>query len=237
MKRMNFLVVGLMAAIMVPAAGDSAAAESVETCSTCAECTTELASGVYGTVVLDTDIVDHAGTCIDLSSGASNVTFDCNGHLIDGDELASEAVRGISLMHGSGVTVTNCAISDFDSGVFVVDASGMEITANHIVSNRIGIDLSHADSNLVDGNTVRGSSTGIKISDSDNNTFSDNLVCDNFPWDFYFASGTGNVGVDNTCDSTSYWNDVGTTGCTFSCTVFGCGFESGNLGDWSSVTE
>lgn len=228
---------GIWVAVVVAAQAPVFAAESVESCSSCADCTTKLASGAYDTVLLDADIVDHAGDCIDLSSGASNVVFDCDGHLIDGDELGTDPVRGISMMHGSSNTVRNCTISDFDSGIFVVDGLGMVFENNVFTSNRIGIDLSHADSNLIDGNTVRESSTGIKISNSDNNTFSENVVCDNFPWDFYLASGTGNVGLDNICNITWYWNDLGTTDCTFTCTIFGCGFESGDLDDWSGVSE
>jgi parallel beta-helix repeat protein len=226
---------GIWVAVVVAAQTPVFAAESVERCSSCADCTTKLASGAYDTVLLDTDIVDHAGDCIDLSSGTSNVVFDCGGRLIDGDELGIDPVRGISVMHGSGNTVRNCRVSDFDSGIFVVNGIGMAIEHNILTSNRVGIDLSHADSNLINGNTVRESSTGIKISNSDNNTFSGNVVCDNFPWDFYLASGTSNVGLDNICDITWFWNDFETTDCMLSCTIFDCGFESGNFDDWSSL--
>ena len=237
MKTSASRVWGVVVAVVLSAQAPVFAAESVETCNSCADCEAKLASGAYDTVVLDTDIVDHAGDCIDLSSGESNVVFDCGGHLIDGDELGTDPVRGVYMMHGSGNTVRNCWIADFDSAIFVVDGAGMVFENNVLLSNRIGIDLSHADSNLIDGNIVRQSSTGIKISNSDNNTFSENVVCDNFPWDFYLASGTGNVGLDNICDSTWYWNDLGTTDCTFTCTIFGCGFETGNLDDWSALSE
>ena len=55
------------------------AAESVETCSSCADCQAKLSSGLYSVVELDVDIIDYPGSCIDLHLGESNVTFDCAG--------------------------------------------------------------------------------------------------------------------------------------------------------------
>ena len=95
----------------------------------------------------------------------------------------------------------------------------MVLESNALEGNSVGIDLSNGDSNTIRGNLVRGGEMGIKITNSDNNTVESNTACGNIPWDFYHESSTGNVGIDNTCDTTLYWNDLGTSGCTYSCTI------------------
>lgn len=210
------------------------AAAAVEPCTSCADCQAKLASGLHATVQLTTDIVDHSGTCIDLTSGESDLEFDCAGHLIDGDELGVDPVQGIAMMHGSRVTVRSCRISDFDSGIYVVDATTLSLADNHLISNRIGLDLSNAHGNEIAGNRVEGSSTGIKLSNSDNNTVHGNSLCGNFPWDVYLGNdSTGNLGTENTCDLSRAWDDVSVTGCTYPCPFFSDGFESGDWSVWS----
>lgn len=213
----------------------AAAADSEETCSTCSECEAALSSGLYDVVVLDADIIDHSGSCIELNWGESDVTFDCARHLIDSDGLSIEPARAVSMMQGGGNTVKNCIISDFDAALYLVNASDTLLENNLLLSNKVGIDLSNGARNLISGNEIRWSEMGMKITNSDDNTISSNTVCDNSPYDIYHCCSTGNVGLENTCDITESWNDFETTGCTFSCTVFSCGFENGDLLDWSDV--
>jgi len=210
------------------------AAAAVEPCTSCADCQAKLASGLHATVQLTTDIVDQSGTCIDLTSGESDVEFDCAGHLIDSDELGVDPVQGLAMMHGSRVTVRSCRISDFDSGIYVVDATALNLADNHLISNRIGLDLSNAHENEIAGNRVEGSSTGIKLSNSDDNTIHRNWSCGNFPWDIYLGyDSTGNLGTENTCEFTRYWNDLSIDGCTYACPFFSDGFESADCSAWS----
>lgn len=209
-------------------------AAASEPCDSCSDCQSKLASGLYSTVELTVDIVDQSGTCIDLTSGESDVEFDCAGHLIDGDELGVDPVQGIAMMHGSRVTVRSCRISDFDSGIYVVDATALNLADNHLISNRIGLDLSNAHGNDIVGNRVEGSSTGIKLSNSDDNTIHRNWSCGNLPWDIYLGyDSTGNLGTENTCEFTRYWNDLSIDGCTYACPFFSDGFESADCSAWS----
>ena len=225
--------IAVMAALAVSIA--ASASEPVVTCNSCADCEAKLSSGAYTTVTLDTDILGHEGTCINLNQGESDLVFDCAGHLIDGDGLAINPVEGVSMLHGSGNSVMNCVITDFDSAIYLVETTSIVVENNLLSDNRIGIDLSNAHSNTITGNTIQGSSTGVKISNSDYNYLGSIASCDNFPWDIYLASGIDNVGVDNTCGVTYYWNDAGVTDCTFSCPMYSCGFEDGTLDGWSGV--
>ena len=209
------------------------AADSVATCSTCAECEAALASGLYDVVVLDTDIIEHSGSCIELNWSESNVTLDCAQHLIDSDGLSIEPAHAVSMMQGSGTTVKNCAISDFDAALYLVNASETVLENNVLLGNRVGIDLSNGGQNLIEGNEIRWSEKGMKITNSHDNTVSSNTVCDNYPYDIYHCCSTGNVGSDNTCDFTESWDDAGTSGCTNTCAIFSCGFETGDLSEWS----
>ena len=75
--------------------------------------------------------------------------------------------------------------------------------------------------NTIEHNTVTGNSKhGISMGRSDgsfDNELRNNLVCDNGE-DISVTSGvTGNMGDENTCDTTKDYNDDGTTGCTYEC--------------------
>ncbi len=75
--------------------------------------------------------------------------------------------------------------------------------------------------NTIRHNTVtRNSKHGRGMARSDgsfNNELYNNLVCDNGV-DISVTSGvTGNHGDENTCDTTNYYDNDGTTGCTYSC--------------------
>lgn len=63
-------------------AGTVTASSSI-TCNSCEDCTNKLNSGLYDTVILSQDILNHTGNCIDFN--ADNVVFDCAGHSIGGD--------------------------------------------------------------------------------------------------------------------------------------------------------
>ena len=208
---------GIAVLLAASSVGTAQMVQAGETCSSCAECQAALASGLWPTVFLTADIINHAGDCIGLNFGESNVTFDCDGHVIDSDGAGVNPERGISIRHGSDITITNCTILDFDSGIFLVDTSDIVVSSNRFLSNNIGIELTHVESTLVSDNAVSGNSTGIKISDSNYNDLISNFVCGNVIWDIYYANGMENVGDGNTCDTTHFWNEGGTPGCTSTC--------------------
>ena len=187
------------------------------TCYSCEDCTDKLKSGLYDEVILTTDITDHAGSCIGLILGESNVVFDCNGHTIDGDDFAIDPEHGVAMMHGTGNTIKNCVISDFSDGIYLWDATNHVITNNNVISNDEGIELGWSDSNNINSNTVNDNYNGIVLSNSNSNTINSNTVCKNTNSDFLIESGTGNSGDENVCDRPDDWNDAGTTGCTNAC--------------------
>jgi parallel beta-helix repeat protein len=76
--------------------------------------------------------------------------------------------------------------------------------------------------NIIEYNTVTGNTMhGISMARSDgshNNVLNENTVCDNgVDISTCGAACYGNTGDDNTCDTTSDYDDTGATGCTYSC--------------------
>jgi len=186
-------------------------------CRSCSECSTMLASGNYDVVKLINNIKQVGGSCVSLLFGESNVVFDCDGHFIDGDDIAIDPDHGVAMMHGSNNTIRNCTISDFSRGIYVVDATDHTVRDNTLTSNGSGLHLSYANSGNVHGNVIVENYTGIYISNSSSNTITGNRVCDNTVTDFNLSSGAGNSGTNNTCDTPGAWNDTGTTGCSHPC--------------------
>jgi hypothetical protein len=83
------------------------------TCNSCSDCEDKLRDPLCLTVRLTEDIIDHAGTYIGLIMGESDADFDCDGHTIDGDDIAIDPDYGVTMMHGIDNSVRNCVISDF----------------------------------------------------------------------------------------------------------------------------
>ncbi|MCA9998456.1 MAG: right-handed parallel beta-helix repeat-containing protein, partial [Anaerolineales bacterium] len=195
--------------------------EASTTCNSCADCNTKLASGLYDTVILSNDILNQGGSCIGLVYGESNLTFDCNGHTIDGDDIAIDPENGIGMFHGSNNTIQNCTVSDFSYGIYLWDVTNHTLSNNVLLSNGAGLALNYADTSTVNNNTSSDNYTGILIdNDSDLNSINTNVVCNNSSTDFSLVSGSGsngNAGDNNTCNLPDGWNDSGTTGCTYLC--------------------
>jgi parallel beta-helix repeat protein len=188
------------------------------TCNSCTDCTDKLKSGLYVTVTLSVDITNHAGGCISLLLGESDVVLDCDGHTIDGDDQAVDPDWGIVFAGSpSNNTVVNCTVSDFSRGIQINGGSNNTILNNHVTSNGTGIDIGNSDSTDVRYNTVDDNVTGIDLHNATNSTIYNNIVCDNTSLDFNVSGGSGNTGDDNTCDKPDGWNDQGTTGCTNLC--------------------
>lgn len=232
MRLTKFVVLGGLIITAILVCGTTTSIRAGEPCTSCSDCQAKLTSGLFTHVELAADITEHEGVCIGLNFGESNLTFDCNGYLIDGDGVDSNPDQAVLIRHGSDITITNCLISDFSTGIFMVDTTNNTVSNNLFYSNRIAIEVTHAESNLICENTISHSSTGIKISDSNYNQLDSNFICDNEIWDIYFANGKENIGEGNTCEKTSFWVEGESPGCTFACPFFVDGFESGCCGAW-----
>lgn len=234
MTARGFLVTALTLLFLTAPHGE-AAPPSYTYCNSCADCSTKLASGSWERVILSVDIIDHGGSCVGIILGESNVTFDCDGHLIDGDDVAIDPDAGIAMIHGTGNEIVNCTVSDFSRGIYINDASLHTVANNTLLSNGIGIELAFSNNIDLHDNSSLDNYTGLSINNSDVNTVNSNRACFNHIFDFNVASSTGNSGLGNVCDIPGGWNDFKTTGCSRSCGVFDDGFESGGTDQWTSA--
>ncbi|MCK4635121.1 MAG: DUF1565 domain-containing protein, partial [Candidatus Aenigmarchaeota archaeon] len=174
-------------------------------CDSCSDCNTKIGNADAGdTVKLNTSISNQVGTCIDFN-GKDNITFDCDGHTIDGDDTESD--YGIYLDDtGDGSnnnTVNNCVITDFNEGFYIKSSSNNTLTNNTANSNGYGFLLSSsADNNTFTNNTANSNSNGgFFLSSSSNNTFTNNTANSNAGNGFYISGGDYNTLNSNTANS------------------------------------
>jgi parallel beta-helix repeat protein len=141
-----------------------------------------------GTYLLQNNLT-NASTCINIS--VSDVVFDCQNYRIDGSAGASTYGVLVEEPTGTGalanVSVRNCTISNWDSGMLLSNVNTSTITnITSYGNNEYGIHLkSGSRENLL--NVINasfnggGSENGIYILDSYNNTLS-NITASNNDW-------------------------------------------------------
>ena len=96
------------------------------------------------------------------------------------------------------------------------------IAHNHVYDNDVDGIYVGGSNNTIEYNTVTNNSDdGIDMGRSDgsyDNELCENTVCDNGDYDIsVYGTGSNTIGDENTCDTTWYYDDTGTTGCTYPC--------------------
>ncbi|ODS37640.1 MAG: hypothetical protein A7315_03925 [Candidatus Altiarchaeales archaeon WOR_SM1_79] len=165
-------------------------------CNSCSDCNDKLNNYDCAVVKLTADIINHSGTCINNPENFTNKTFDCWGHIIDGDGSGTD--YGLYLNGKSNNTIRNCVISDFDYGIYLYSSSNNTLQGNEILNNSVGIYSSNSSS-----------------------TINSNFVCRNTNLDFDSSNWLSSSGYNNTCDNPDGWNDTNTIGCTYACHKIG----------------
>ncbi|MEM4703092.1 MAG: M14-type cytosolic carboxypeptidase [Candidatus Pacearchaeota archaeon] len=134
-------------------------------------CTVISQPGYY---TLMNDIINSQNTtCINIS--ANNVTFDCQGHTIDGIDTSN--TYGIYMNNRQNNTIKNCVVTDFYDGIYLYSSSNNSITNNTASSNiRYGIVIHGSHNNRLTGNIAFNNggdifSLPISGTSSQNNTF------------------------------------------------------------------
>ena len=216
-------------------------------CSSCKECSYELSHTSCSEVNLTTNIINKSGNCIDNPTNFNNKIFDCQGHIIDGDDYESD--YGIYLNGKSENTIKNCVITDFGYGIDLHSSPNNTITNNTADSNwwngisllsssnnnnltnntansnlhGYGISLYYSSNNTMTNNTANNNSQHgfYATSDSNNNTISVNTFCSNnqLGGNYYdIYNEDSSTGDNNTCGITYNYNDIGIESrCTYRC--------------------
>jgi len=124
-------------------------------------CTILNAPGAVYTLTQDI-INSTASNCMDITS--NNITLDCQGHTIDGNDVAD---FGVSILRNSSeitnVTVKNCKVTDWDSAAVQSEGSNNGISQNNFINLTIssnpfyGLRVWDSHSNIFENITIDGS--------------------------------------------------------------------------------
>ncbi len=185
-------------------------------------CGTIDSPGVY---TLNQSLYVSAASCIGITK--SNVTLDCNGYTIRGDmqyEFGEDSTNGIYSQLNTplkNITITNCKISNFTSGLSFTYVNDSIITNTNVSSPTSpdiifychGCSRLNITNNYVDAVSSFSSSTNSSFSNnsfyaqitlstqSHNNTFFNNLFRATYPYVSYSTSPVVNFNTTYSCSS------------------------------------
>jgi parallel beta-helix repeat protein len=137
------------------------------------------------TITKDTKLTSDLVDCVDdgVVIGASHITLDLNGHMIDGDEDPAGTGNGLGAgVVNSGhdrVTIKNGSIRQFVEGVSLENASRNHVTGLSVSGNVEGVGVENADRNQLSGLWLYGNQAGIELADADRNRIEDNVAVGN----------------------------------------------------------
>ncbi len=136
---------------------------------------------------------DLTGCSYGIRINDSNITLDCNGHTIEGDYTGGEGY-GIFFAGKQGVTVKNCIIKGFFTGVYSYSNNYSEFSDNSVSDNQnLGIWLNHSNNNNLFNNTTHNNEEiGFFLDDSNNNTISENTSYDEIETGISLEDSFGN---------------------------------------------
>lgn len=178
---------------------------------------------IKGDVVLTRDL-NCSGTALII--GAGGTTLDCQGHVLDG----SDTGYGIQNQY-SNVTIKNCTIRNFDTGIYLYDVSDNNLLYNNTVysndaygiyinngwSNELNLNFVYSNgwnglylynnsryNDIIDNDFRYNGWHGIQLTEnSSSNTLEDNYIYDN-AWSGIGVNTNSNV-IEN---NNSRYNDA-----------------------------
>jgi len=189
-------------------------------CYNCSDCIDALNNDTIDYVCLNNSI-SSVGDCIDDPDNFTGKTLDCQDFTISGDGTGS----GIELRGKNNNNITNCTITNFYYGIELRDGSNYTIVKQCNVSSNVhigirtyGVALDDPVINTtIEDNIVENNVYGITITATgDNTTLNRNVVCSSTTRDIT-NDATIVYGDNNTCNTSSSWNDTGEIGCTWQC--------------------
>jgi len=154
---------------------------TVYNCSSCSDCTSAIDDASPGdTIMMNASIIGDDSSCISFDSDDNNITFDCNGFTINGDEDSDGDGIGIG---GDNNTIQNCDnISGFNMNIRVNSNYNTLRNLTFYQANAQDIRIGSWDSyntitniSMLDG-TITFSSGGIYMDDYGTNNVIRNVI-------------------------------------------------------------
>jgi parallel beta-helix repeat protein len=159
-------------------------------------CTCDTLSTTGSTCTLTSDLSSPGATCFTVA--APDVTIDCAGHSISGDDTAS--TYGI-YSNQSGTTIKNCDVRNFASAIYFGGATYGTITsttASSDVNNHLGIYFYYSSGNIITNTTVNANGySAIDMVQSQNNKISDIHVNNPGSYGIYLESNSSYNSISN----------------------------------------
>ncbi|MBI4020451.1 MAG: S8 family serine peptidase, partial [Candidatus Aenigmarchaeota archaeon] len=148
-----------------------------------------------GTFYLTSNITAD-GDCINVT--ANDVALDCGGHAITGNGTGF----GISAQGKSNVTVRNCTIKMFNTGIDYYQVTSSYTANNTFDNNYFGAILNSSANGVISGNIINNSNSnisanaGVFIISSSGNTVNSNIIQDMIA-PIYLLSSSSNTIASN----------------------------------------
>lgn len=156
-------------------------------------------SGTLNITTNTTLTENHLGNIV---IAADNITLDCANFSVIGPGASDGAGVGILLAGRTGVTVKNCNVAGFQSGVSLSSGSSSNtFKSDSVNGNLFGFFLSGASSNTFISNTANNIRRGFNLVSSNVNTLRDNVANGNSDGGFFVTSSNGNFLKDNTANN------------------------------------
>ena len=199
-KNKIFLIFGIVILIL-----NFVSSATVE-CDSCSSCNTAIASANSGDIfLLNTSISDYSGySCIDFGGSVQNITFDCQGIIIDGDGSTNYGIYLGRLGEFSNITIQNCIVTEFGDGIYLGGSNNNTLkNITSLDNSQSGIYSTSSSYNNLTNITVDSNSEGIYFHSSSNNlliniTSSNNLQYGtHFRWDSYYNAITNSTIENN----------------------------------------
>ncbi len=143
----------------------------------------------------------------------------CANNIISHNDVTGNGAGGIVLRcmaTDNTIVEYNYVADNLGAGIYF-RADGNTLRYNTVINNKDGSQWATVCKVSDPVNAICDEGVGIEVQDGAANAqIYDNTVCDNDARDIEDRSGEL-TGDDNTCDTTSNYDDDGTMGCTFSC--------------------
>ena len=182
-----------------------------------------------GKYCLAEDVTNDTNDVITISS--SDVEIDCRGHTISGPDLCGAFTNGIYGKTLTNVSIHDCAITKFTTGINLQSTGGFNLTNNVIshVNCLRGMQLKGSAFGIVDNNSIDAEGGywgidlsgvhGVNFSDNNitnaqgygvetgyNNSFEDTFVCGSGEYDFHFYDNQTKFS-GSTCGLSKCWQN------------------------------